>query len=63
MSKNAIEPIHLSVEDILLIERRIRREEAKRNGAYDGRLNPKINVDRKKEKNRTRCRKKVRWHQ
>lgn len=54
-------PLKISKEDLLLIERRIRREEWVESLAYDGRLAPKVFKDRKKEKNRRRCREKIQW--
>lgn len=55
-------PLKISKEDLLLIERRIRREEWVESLAYDGRLSPKVFKDRKKEKSRKRCREKIRWN-
>lgn len=53
--------LKVSKEDLLRIERQIRREEYIEEGAYDGRLAPKVFKDRKKEKNRRRCREKIQW--
>lgn len=49
----------VSKEDIIKIEKRIRREEFIEEGAYDGRLSPKIHEDKKKKENKRKCREKV----
>jgi len=51
----------LTLEDILRIERRIRREEFIEEGAYDGRLAPRRHKDKKKNKNKYLCRKAVEY--
>ena len=51
--------ITITREDILRIERQVRREEYIEEGAYDGRLNPSYIPDKKREKNRRKCRSKI----
>lgn len=46
-------------DDFLKIERQIRREEFIKEGAYNGKLRPQIIPDKKKEKNKRKCREKV----
>jgi hypothetical protein len=53
-----MEPLKITAEEIYLIERSIRREEAVREGFYDGRNRPSIIPDKKKSKNRNHCRNK-----
>lgn len=54
-------PLKISKEELLRLERQIRREEWVEELAYDGRLAPKVFKDKKKEKSRRKCREKVRW--
>ena len=49
----------LTKEDLLRIDRAVRRELAKEAGYYDGRNRPTIYRDRKKEASRRSCRGKV----
>lgn len=49
----------LTQEDILVIERTVRRELAKEAGFYDGRNRPAVYVDRKKKASKKACRGRV----
>lgn len=49
----------ITKEQILLIERKIRRQMAKENGYYDGRMRNCVFKNKKKEKNKRKCREKV----
>lgn len=49
----------LTQEDLLVIERSVRREVAKESGYYDGRNRPAVYVDRKKRDSKRACRGRV----
>lgn len=51
----------LTQEDLLVIDRAVRREVAKESGYYDGRNAPKTFVDRKKRASKRACRGRVDW--
>jgi len=56
-----MEPIEftISVEDQLLIERRIRRQEDIDNLCYDGRHAPRVQESKKNKRKKKKCRKNV----
>ena len=49
----------LTKEDLLVIDRAVRRRLAKEAGYYDGRNAPRVQVDRKKKANKNACRGRV----
>lgn len=51
----------LTREDLLVIERAVRREAAVEDGFYDGRNRPTVYVDRKREASKRACRGRVDW--
>jgi hypothetical protein len=50
-------------EDFLRMERDIRRQEFIEECAYDGRLCPRRHEDKKKKRDKNRCREQVRWEE
>lgn len=50
----------LTQEDLLVIERSVRREVAKESGYYDGRNAPRVTTDKRKQASKRACRGSVR---
>lgn len=58
--RKKIDTIHIDIMEILRLERQIRREEDVEAGVYNQRRRH-IHTDKKKEKNRRKCREKVNY--
>jgi hypothetical protein len=61
MARNRKNKDRLTQDDLLVIERSVRRELAKESGYYDGRNRPAVYVDRKKRASKQACRGRVDW--
>jgi len=59
MAKRSKNQTKLTREDLLVIDRAVRREVAKESGYYDGRNRPAVYVDRKKRASKQACRGRV----
>jgi len=61
MARNRKNQTKLTLEDILVIDRAVRREVAKESGYYDGRNAPRVIPDKKKRDSKRACRGRVDW--
>ena len=61
MARNRKNQTKLTLEDILVIDRAVRREVAKESGYYDGRNAPRVIPDNKKRDSKRACRGRVDW--
>lgn len=59
MARNRKNKDRLTKEDLLVIERSVRREVAKESGYYDGRNAPRVIPDKKKRASKKACRGRV----